>query len=157
MNEEFQGLSLVELIDLLEEVPEPEPIPFTPQTPGWIVLGIVVALLVYFGVRAYLRHRKANAYRRAALKELEGAKHDPAKIAEVIRRTALVAFPRAEVASLTGDAWLAFLDKSYPGSGFKDGPGRIIASAPYRDQGETPEAASLAKDWVRRHKRKAAA
>ena len=93
MTEEFQGLGLVELINLLEEVPEPPPIAMTPQTPGWIVLGVVVAVLLFLLLRWAVQRHRAEAYRRAALRELEQAGDDPAAISTVLRRTALAAFP----------------------------------------------------------------
>ncbi len=151
MNEEFQGLNLVELIDLLEPVPEPPPIAMTPQTPGWIVVGMVGALLVFYVVRWARRRWKANAYRRAALSALNAAT-TPSEIAEIVRRTAMMAFPREQVAGLTGDKWLAFLDSSYPGSAFATGDGRSIATAPYRSEPSTPQLLSAARDWVRQHK-----
>src|SRR5262245_3171457 len=42
-------------------------------------------------------------------------------LALLVRRTALAAFPRQEVASLAGPAWLAFLDRSYGGHEFSQG------------------------------------
>ncbi len=152
MNEEFEGLNLIELIDLLEEVPEPPAISMTPQTPGWIVVGIVLLVLVVLLSRWLLLRWRANAYRREALRALAKVGEDPTAIASILRRTALAAFPRSEVASLAGENWLAFLDASYPGSDFADGPGRTIASAPYRAQPATPEMKRIAVDWVRRHK-----
>ncbi|MEP5516176.1 MAG: DUF4381 domain-containing protein, partial [Bauldia litoralis] len=72
--------------------------------------------------------------------------------ATILRRTALAAFPRHDVAGLQGDAWLAFLDASYPGSGFSDGPGAVIARAPYEPAADAPGLAALATDWIRRHR-----
>lgn len=152
MSEEFEGLGLVELIELLEEVPEPPPIPLTPQTPGWIVVGGVALVLFVLAVRALWRRWRANAYRRAALRALEGAGDDPAAIAAILRRAALVAYPRTEIAPLAGDGWLTFLDSTYPGGGFADGPGRVLAAAPYRPQPASPELRRIATDWLRKHK-----
>ncbi len=155
MNEEFKGLGLVELIELLEEVPEPPPVSMTPQTPGWIVVGLVLAVLLFLLIRwAVLRHR-AEAYRRAALRELEQAGDDPAAIAAVLRRTALAAFPREKVAGLAGPDWLAFLDHTYHGTGFSGGSGKVFAAAPYQTLSPDPAAAQLARDWVRGHRRDA--
>lgn len=157
MNEEFKGLGLVDLIDLLEEVPEPPPISLTPQTPGWIVLGVVVAALLFLLLGWLLRRHQAEAYRRAALHELAKAGDDPAAIATVLRRTALAAYPRAEVAGLAGPDWLAFLDRSFRGSEFTDGAGKVLATAPFRPHPSDPDAAKLARDWIRGHRRNAEA
>ena len=62
---------LPDLIDQLSEAPVPPAIPWTPQTWGWSLLAVViVALLALWGIRRYLRWR-ADAYRRAALAELD--------------------------------------------------------------------------------------
>jgi len=152
MKEEFEGLGLVELIGLLEDVPEPPEIALTPQTPGWIVVGILALVSVVLALRWVWRRRRANAYRRAALEALDVSQDDPVAIASILRRAALVAYPRSEVAALDGDRWLAFLDGTYPGSGFVNGPGSVIATAPYRPERASPEARRVASEWVRKHK-----
>ncbi|MDU9004785.1 DUF4381 domain-containing protein [Sedimentitalea todarodis] len=151
MNGDLDGLNLVQLLDRLEPAPEPLPISLMPQTVGWVWLGIglVVALLLL--IREFLRHRRANAYRRAALDALSEAGDDPARIAQIIRRTALTAYPREEVAALTGEHWLAYLDRTLPGDGFSNGPGRVLANAPYTSVVPTPGLAELARHWISGH------
>ncbi len=152
MSEEFEGLSLVELIDLLEDPQEPPEIPLTPQTPGWIVLGVIAAVLLFLLIRWAVRKYRAGAYRRAALRELKDAGEDPAATAAILRRAALCAYPREKVASLAGADWLAFLDRKFPGTGFADGPGQVFATAPYRASPPDPKAAALARTWIKRHR-----
>ncbi|WP_171180538.1 DUF4381 domain-containing protein [Ruegeria sp. HKCCD8929] len=152
MNPDLQGLNLVELIDLLEPAPEPAPISMMPQTIGWIWLGLALALLVGWLTRRAIKHRHANAYRRAALGALAGAGDDPACVAEILRRTALTGFPRGDVAGLTGKDWLRFLDQTMGGDRFSNGPGRIVAQAPYRPVPASPALTQLARDWIVTHK-----
>lgn len=153
MNDIYQGLGLVELLDLLEPAPVPPDISMTPQTPGWIVLGLVLAAVLAVAVRRVWLHRRASAYRRAALAELKGTGNDPAALSVLVRRTALAAFARPEVAGLSGDDWLSFLDRSYGGSGFSDGPGRVLATASARpDAGHDPELVTLVGKWIRTHR-----
>ena len=153
MSETFEGLNLVELIGLLEEVPQPPPVPLTPQTPGWIVVGILALAALAALLRLALRRRRAGAYRRAALRELDAAGEDPAEIAGILRRAALTAYPRTQVAGLVGADWLAFLDRTFPGTGFAAGPGQVIATAPFRPSKPDPAVAGLARDWIRHHAR----
>ena len=155
MSEEFDGLSLVELIDLLEDPKEPPAIPLTPQTPGWIVLGLVVAVLLFLLIRWAVRRYRSRAYRRAALREITDAGGDLAETAAILRRAALSGFPRARVASLSGADWLAFLDRTFPGTGFANGPGKVFATAPFRASPPDPDAAALARTWVKRHRAEA--
>lgn len=147
-----EAVTLLDLIDRLAEPVEPAAVAMTPQTPGWAVLAVLLALLLGWLVWRFVRRWKADAYRRAALAELEGAGDDPAAIADILRRTALAAWPREQVAGLSGRDWLAFLDAT-GGGGFCDGPGRLLAQAPYReDAGTAPGLHDLAVRWVRRHR-----
>ncbi|MGI9501207.1 MAG: DUF4381 domain-containing protein [Geminicoccaceae bacterium] len=154
MSEELSKLNLVELLDLLEPIPEPPTVSLWPETVGWIWLGIALVALAAWLIRRWVLYYSANAYRRAALQAIEAAGDDASAIALILRRTALAAFPRTEVAGLYGDDWLAFLDRTYGGFGFSGGPGQGITSAPYGSELEDDDGlASLAAEWVRRHRR----
>ena len=153
MTDDLSGLTLVELLDLLEPVPEPAPVSLWPQTAGWIWLGVIIAAVAVFLVWRWMAIHRANAYRRAALKEITGLGDDPAALAAVLRRTALAAYPRGSVAGLHGEAWLGFLDHAYDGTGFRDGPGRAVAIAPYGPAQAAPGLAALVARWVRTHRR----
>jgi hypothetical protein len=155
MSQHLDGLNLVELLDLLEPMAEPTRVAMTPQTPGWIVLGLAMLGLFLWTAIALLRHYRSNAYRRAALAELQHLSRDgeqPAQIAVLLRRTALAAYPRDQVASLHGDAWLRFLDDHFPGEGFSTGPGHVLATAPWRPTAPDPAVTALARDWILRHR-----
>ena len=154
MIQHLDGLNLVELLDLLAPPPEPIRVAMVPQTTGWIVLGGVVALLLLWGAVTLSRRYRANAYRRAALAELNALARDgedPAQIAVLLRRTALVAYPRGQVASLHGDNWLGFLDAHFPGEGFSAGAGQVLATAPWRPVAADPALTELARDWILTH------
>lgn len=153
MNEEWKGLSLAELIDLLEPVREPAPISMAPQTIGWVWLGLFVVVIAALLFWRFAQHRRRNAYRRAALAELAQLAPDASALAQLVRRTALAAYPRSSVASLFGETWLAFLDKAYGGNGFSNGPGKVLAAAPY--QGETADEPlrQLVKVWIEKHRK----
>jgi hypothetical protein len=147
-----KNLTLVDLIDMLAEVPEPPPVSMLPQTGGWVVLGLlVVALLGWLMWRAVGRYR-ANAYRRAALEALASAGDDPTAISQILRRTALVVYPRDAVASLEGDAWLRFLDSTVAGDAFGAGVGKALADGPYRSSPPVAGLGALAKRWVHEHR-----
>jgi hypothetical protein len=152
MNEDDPApTTLIDLLNELAEPPEPSPVAMVPQTWGWAVLAALLALaLAWLAWRAWRRWR-ADAYRRAALAELAAAGDDPAVIAEILRRTALAAWPRERVAGLTGRDWLVFLDDT-GGTGFGDGPGAVLAEAPYRERAPVPGLGEIAERWVRRHR-----
>lgn len=100
-------------LDRLHDVVSPPEIGWFPLAPGWYVVGAaLVALLIIFAFRMW-KNWQANAYRRAALRELERAP-DVSTVATILRRAALVVAPRSLVAGKTGDAWVDWLGSVYP-------------------------------------------
>lgn len=153
MTEDLSQLTLVELLDLLEPVPEPPAVSLWPQTAGWIWVGLILLACTAWLLRRWILQHRANAYRRAALAQIAAVGDEPAALAEILRRTALSVFPREEVAGLYGEDWLAFLDRTYGGTAFREGPGRILAAAPYAPGPGAADLTPLAAEWVRRHRR----
>ena len=100
-------------LDRLHDIVLPPEVPWWPIAPGWyVVLGILLVLGLVLAHRAWKRHR-ANAYRRAALRELAVAQDVPS-VAELLRRTALAVAPREDIAEMTGIAWLDWLSAQSP-------------------------------------------
>jgi Ca-activated chloride channel family protein len=54
-----------------------------------------------------------------------------AEIPVLLKRAALSAFPRSEVASLSGEKWLTFLDKTIGAKDFTEGEGRLLPELAY--------------------------
>ncbi|WP_171121494.1 MULTISPECIES: DUF4381 domain-containing protein [unclassified Ruegeria] len=150
---DVSGKSLVELLDMLEPAPAPDPIAMTPQTWGWAVLAVVLAAALTYCFYLARRHWSANAYRRSALAELERAGTNAARAAEILRRTALVAFPRATVASLHGQEWLNFLNQTYEKKEFKGASGEVLLAAPYQETVQNTDVPDLVRSWIKLHKR----
>jgi hypothetical protein len=143
----------------LRDVHAPPPPAFWPPAPGWWVLAaLMTALGAYLGVRLYriARIRRQRRQVLAALDTLVGqygpgeATRFAAEVSMLLRRVALARFPRHEVASLVGEAWLRFLDRTGGGTGFTEGPGTVLALGPYCRSAEldAEALATLAKDWV---------
>lgn len=149
----------------LVDIPLPAPVSLWPQTwPSRILLVVVLVGLVVGTVRA-IHHWRVNRYRRQALSELKGiearsATLPPAELARtlasLLRRTALAAFPRDEVAVLTGAAWLTFLDRTGGGQAFSQGPGRDLEIATYGPAAGADPAGQIhaVRDWIRGHRRR---
>lgn len=159
MDPDPPGDSLISLLDQLHDVAEPPPVSMAPATWAWAVLaGLIVAGLAA-GLWLWLRHRRRTAYRRAALAELQAlaprlAAGDPGALAgldRLIRRTALVAFPRAEVATLTGADWIAFLDRT--GGAFAPFA-TPLGTGPYAPRPaafDGPALLRAVRHWIARH------
>ena len=121
-----------------------------PPAPGWWILlagGLAMAAILAGMIVA--RHRR-NAYRRAALAALDRA--DAGDISTVLKRAALAAWPRTEVASLTGADWLAFLDRTARSDAFSRGAGRDLETLAFGGTGDTQAVLAAARNWVRRHR-----
>lgn len=148
--------TLADLIDQLVVPPPPEPISLWPQTAGaWTLCALLLGIALYFAWRLWRRYQ-ANAYRREALAQLAHPTTDPAQIAEIVRRTALAAYPRTEVASLTANDWLDFLNHRTPRPLFVDAVAQTLLAAPYRpgriDDERVTALHRAASDWVRQHR-----
>lgn len=144
----------------LRDIIFPTEVPLWPLAPGWWIVGVaIVASAIVLAAMAILHHRR-NAYRRAALGELANIEHLQAgeaaqRITAVLKRAALVAYLRVEVAALSGEAWLGFLDHTGHTDAFTAGPARSLPSLAFGGSGETaalPAITSAARDWVRRHR-----
>lgn len=145
--------NLVDLIDGLIEPSEPAPVPLTPETWGWAALAVIAVAVIAWLVRSQIAHRRVNAYRRAALAELAEAT-TAAQVATILRRAALAAWPRKDVAGLTGAEWITFLDRT----GAEDLPEaaeRELVTALWQGGGAeaSPEFRRAAEGWLRTHRR----
>lgn len=121
----------------------PDAIGWWPLAPGWWVLIVLLALGVGLLLRDMLRRRSRSAARRHALRQLE--QHTTAfadhgntvtlgiEVSELLRRAMLAYAPRADVAGLTGEAWLAWLDRDLSAPHFLKGAGRSLLELPYRN------------------------
>lgn len=146
--------TLPDLIAQLVPPPEPPTISMWPATPLAKGFCVLLLLLFLFFIWRQIQRYRANAYRRAALANLQQSEGDIAQIAEILRRTALAAYPRAQVAALTGEDWLHFLNQHYPKNAFDGEVGRALLQGPYRKGAtEHPSAlAQAAQDWIQHHK-----
>ena len=123
------------------------------------MLGIVT----WLGVRRWQKKQR----RRDSLKAFEAIRAQFAQQQDVttlvrelsvlMRRASISFYPRQTTASLTGDAWLQFLDdtslSSDSANGFKHGCGKWLATAPYLPDNARPDIDShallkLCEHWL---------
>lgn len=150
----------------LKDLALPPPAGWWPWAPGWWILTAALLVAFILLVLSWHRRYRANAYRRAAdraLADLATAARTTTdrallatQISELLKRTALVAFPRAQVAGLSGQAWLAFLDRTARGTRFTREPANALPQLCLGAAGnpDTIDAAlANARRWIRTHHR----
>jgi len=142
-------------LENLRDIVTPPPVSWWPLALGWwVVLTLLLIVLLWIAVRAF-RSWQASAYRRAALREIATATR-PGEVAEVLKRTALAAFPRSDVACLTGERWCAWLSRTggiTPTASVQQGLSSGIFSS--EKELDFESLTRFASQWIKHHKRPA--
>lgn len=147
----------------LRDIHLPEPVSWWPPAPGWWVVALLalaaIILLLLFSRNRWLR----NQYRRAALHELENLTNIPQgdqkllleEMSAILRRVAMHAYGRNEVAPLSGNRWLTFLDRTGGTDQFTQGMAKILGSGLYQDSTETDigQVKMIIQRWIKGHRR----
>jgi len=141
------------------------PSAWPPAYGWWIVAALLLALITLITIKI-IRYRKLKKQQKLTLQVLETLERNlqsggsTAALAEInilLKRLALMHYPRQKIASLTGKKWLNFLDDSLDSTGkskdFSHGAGRILADAPYLatmpDQADIKGLKKVVKRWVK--------
>jgi hypothetical protein len=147
----------------LIDIPLPPEISLWPANWPARIATIALFAATIVALWQFARHRRANRYRREALAELSRIGRAPQESQEevltdltlLVRRTALAAYPREQVAPLFGPTWLSFLDRSYGGQEFSQGVGSLLVSGSYQQisptDAEVKSLIALVRRWIRRH------
>lgn len=147
----------------IAEILPPDRVNWLPTTVGW-KLSLLI-LLGWLGRTLWRQwqHWRCNRYRRAALAELEhivseqpDARHQLDAIARLLKSTALHAYPRTEVATLSGPQWITWLNAHAPQPLFSGPATRLLTQSIYNgdtgiDSGDVEQLGDLAATWIRRH------
>ncbi len=126
----------------LHDIISPHPVAWLPPAPGWYALGLsLLLLLCRFSVYKYLAWKR-NKYRREALIELDALGKELTdstayqqllpQLPQLVKRTAIAAYGRSSVASLSGDDWLGFLDTTGSTHIFTQGSGQLLNACSYQ-------------------------
>ena len=145
----------------IEEIVGPEPVSWMPQTPAWlVVLLLILALLARLGWRRW-RTWQHNRYRSLALEKLAKTGELPAPqrlqtISALLKATALHAYPREEVASLSGEPWVQWLELAAGRTVFSEGSRKLLQCGQYRqaEHADVPALGQLAEEsaiWIGCH------
>ena len=128
--------------NILRDIHDLDAVPWLPLAPGWWwVIGIIVLVLVFAGIRYLIRYSGLmpgwRGEARRQLRDLKRAlrKGDPRDVAGrlsiLLRRIAIARSGRDQAAGLAGEAWLAWLEQD-DRNGFKWSQGAVVLlQAPY--------------------------
>lgn len=139
----------------IKDIHLPAAPPWWPPAPGWWLLAALVLLALLQAWRIYQRSRHSPRRQRERMlrairsswEQLKRTHLQPAhgltergvsELSEFLRRVALALHGREQVAGLSGEAWLQFLDENIDGSEFRQGAGRLLIDAPYRRAATIP-------------------
>jgi hypothetical protein len=128
----------------LRDIHLPDSVAYWPLAYAWWLLIFTIIAVFVLAVFLYLRSQKKK------LSAITLARHEYSRISSdyqqhsdavklttqisiLLRRLSISLFPRTQVASLTGDEWLRFLDDQVSGHPFTNGKGRVLIDAPYRE------------------------
>jgi hypothetical protein len=152
----------------LNDIVLPEAVAWWPLASGWYYLsGVLLIALAWFVYRV-IRRWHSNAYRRAALHQLqvltndiEGAESRDAGLRQLpvlLKRTALSVYPRGELASLTGERWLDFLNSKVSTASFNNATATLLDQLSYSvgelsavDTKTANELLTACRHWLKNH------
>ncbi len=125
-------------------------------------IALIAALA---GLHRLYRRWRGNRYRREAMGELRTLREDYDRHGDdaqylgeyqaLLKRVALTRFSREDVASLTGESWVAFLDRTSGSQEFSMGKGQILVEAEYLPEpiADVDALHELGALWIKRHQR----
>ncbi len=129
-------------LENLHDIIVPAPSPWLPPAPGWYALAVSVLLLITWLLVGKYIDWQHNRYRREALRELGRFEKKLAdasqyhlvlpQLTQLVKRTAIAAYGKAQVASLNGVDWLTFLDKTCLTDLFTKGDGQLLNDCSYQ-------------------------
>ncbi|WP_330924604.1 DUF4381 domain-containing protein [Candidatus Sororendozoicomonas aggregata] len=141
----------------------PAPVSIWPLAPGWWIVGGLSLVIIMLAMRFILSRWHKRRYRRRALStlrkvvkayEANGNKrqfaHDCNRL---LKKVALQAYPRQNIASLNGDQWLVFLSQSSENPQFSDSAAAALGSDRFKPDHElnVDQLHTLTLSWIKKH------
>ena len=125
----------------LRDIHLPDGVSWWPLAPGWWLL-LVISVMIGMVIWALRLNKQRQLLRQQALRELAqieaafGRHQNIQQLASdcsvLLRRVCISRFARGEVAGLTGEAWLQFLNQHSKTALFKDEVAAALLYAPYQ-------------------------
>lgn len=143
----------------LKAIHLPETMGWWPPAMGWWISAVLLLMLLFAAIYLYKRFTRKTAIK-TAKKILLTIKQDSSldnkemlvELSELIRRVAVSLSPRKKTASLTGQAWLAYLDSTVVGTPFSSGVGAVLANAHFQKKWQNDidmnQLIALCEQWL---------
>ncbi len=153
----MQGQSLQ-----LKDIHLPDAIGWWPPAMGWWLLLVCVPLSIYLLYYLFRRLTRKTAVK-TAKKMFNSLKQQSLddnivllELSTILRRVAMSQDSRQQTASLSGQAWLEYLDRSLKQPSFSQGVGKVFADSHYQ-RPETldcdmTEVIKLCETWLQAQK-----
>lgn len=141
-------------LDNLHDLAMPPPEPWWPPTLGWsIIFGVLLAILLAMLLRRCFRWQE-NRYRREAIRLLGDPSFPDSDLPELVKRVALTAWPRGEVAMLTDEPLLNFLNRT-GGNAFGGEIGKALEATAFdpRPARNSHALREAVRHWILKHHR----
>jgi hypothetical protein len=125
----------------LKDIHLPDVIGWWPPALGWWLLVILIPLMILLLVKlmSYIKRSTAIKSAKRILTEIkqDATKNELDKLRDIsilLRRVAVSVAPRQNIAGLTGQAWLDFLDQGMKDKPFTQGIGQCLINTPYQNK-----------------------
>lgn len=141
----------------------PDPVSWWPPAIGWWLSAFIILLLLAGALYFTVRYIRKTRYRRIAIKAgrqlLSGYQqhNDDRRFVndcnQLLKQTALQAYPKEEIARLHGKGWQQFLTDKSDHNGFIQGAGSALGDSRYQKQQAVDVNAlhSITLSWIRKH------
>ena len=146
----------------LHPLREPALVGWWPPAPGWWLLALIMLIGTMWCGFLIWRQRRRNAYRRIARRQLAAIQeqfqrdgdtnHCVAAVNALLKSVAVTAYPRRQVASISGKEWLALINEPLDPQNHLD---QSYLSALYSNQaGSLPieQVIASADRWIGLHR-----
>jgi len=136
------------LLAQLKDIHQPQPVSWWPPAYGWYILValiLIIGFIVGKSIYKYWRKKQRKKYALNSLNQLKQAymkHHDTqyiAKAAVLLKRTVMTKYTRRQVATLTDENWLLFLDSISKSTEYSNGIGRKLLTLPYQEKAAPAE------------------
>jgi len=132
----------------LRDIHLPDTLLWWPLAMGWwfiivMLLGAITGLSVfYYRKKKNRKQDNTIAYSLDTLNQLSNEENKSVLITHIsrlLRRVCISLYGRKQVAGLTGEQWLRFLDRKGKTTAFTKGIGRILVTYPYQKKVDYPQ------------------